>query len=669
MKTAIGFDTGGTYTDAVLYDFESKKILGTGKALTTREDLCKGIANVLDLLPQDLCKDVCAVSLSTTLATNACVENKGGNARLIFFGGDREIVARYGAEYGLPPAREIWMPDCKTGLDGSIARMPDWEEFERLAPAFCKDADGVGVIELYSMRNNAVIEKKAKEILTRTTGLPVTCGYELFNELNSLQRGAGTLLNAQLYPVICEFIRAVKKVLSERGIHAPAVIMRSDGSLMSEEFARTHPVETLLCGPAASVMGGLVLTGKKDAVVVDMGGTTTDIALIDGGIPVRAENGVSIGKWRTLVNGLMIRTFGLGGDSGIRYRNKNLVLEEFRMIPLCVAATKYPAIAEKLKALEESGKFIHSHYKHEFYLLARPLREDAPCTAGERALCRALQNGPLPLEEAAAAAGEDVYTFRPERLLREGVLQIVGLTPTDIMHVRGEFTDFDKGTAERAARMVAANLQIDTAELCERVYREIRRKMYANIVKLLLQHEDKFYAAGTFGKETDHWIDSCFLAAERAERDGLQPLLHTKYALVGIGAPVSLFLKDVAALLGTRAIVPPHAAVANALGAVSGSVYARRTAEIRSANEGFIVYGNDSTMTFAALEQAEAYAEKDARNAALACARERGARGEIGVTLRRECSTSATAYDEKEDSLFLGETVIAEAVASIGFEK
>ena len=100
MKIAIGVDTGGTYTDAVLYDFDEKKILAGAKALTTKEDLCIGIANALDALPQELFARVRMVSLSTTLATNACVENKGGNAKLIFFGGDKVILDRYGAQYG-----------------------------------------------------------------------------------------------------------------------------------------------------------------------------------------------------------------------------------------------------------------------------------------------------------------------------------------------------------------------------------------------------------------------------------------------------------------------------------------------------------------------------------------------------------------------------------------
>lgn len=301
MKLAIGIDTGGTYTDAVLYDFETKKILGTAKALTTKNDLCVGIGNALDALPNEHFREVRMLSLSTTLATNACVEGKGGAAKLVFFNGDKDILQKYGGEYGLPPVGEILVEPCRTDISGQIEEYPDWEKFERDVRENCRNADGIGVIELYSFKNGAVIEREAKERIAKIADIPVTCGYELFREPNSLQRGAGTLLNAGLYPVIEDFLRAVRRAMRARGIDAPAVIMRSDGSLMSEEFARKHPVETLLCGPAASVAGGCALSREKNAVIVDMGGTTTDIAIVQGGLPVRANDGVTVGKWRTYV--------------------------------------------------------------------------------------------------------------------------------------------------------------------------------------------------------------------------------------------------------------------------------------------------------------------------------------------------------------------------------
>ena len=125
------------------------------------------------------------------------------------------------------------------------------------------------------MKNGAVYEKKAKQAFSRRYDFPLICGHELFSELNSVQRGASTLLNAKLLPVIREFLAAVKASLKARGVDAPLVIVRSDSSLMSEEFSMLRPVETILCGPAASVLGGLKLTGEKDSVIIDMGGTTT----------------------------------------------------------------------------------------------------------------------------------------------------------------------------------------------------------------------------------------------------------------------------------------------------------------------------------------------------------------------------------------------------------
>ena len=105
-------------------------------------------------------------------------------------------------------------------------------------------------------------------------GLLVVCGHELASQLNFLKRAATALLNARLIPLINEFIDAVKLGLKERGIDAPLVIVCGDGSIMSEEFVRDRPVETLLSGPAASGIGGMNLSGQKNCVVVDMGGTT-----------------------------------------------------------------------------------------------------------------------------------------------------------------------------------------------------------------------------------------------------------------------------------------------------------------------------------------------------------------------------------------------------------
>lgn len=340
-KIGIGIDTGGTYTDAVIFDLEQNKVLASAKSLTTKQDLSIGIDNALSKLPEEMVAQAEMIGLSTTLATNACVENKGGRAKLLFLGGDKKVVEKVGAQYGFHDLNDIFYEERVTTLSGDIIRTPDWKQFSSTIEERFGDCAGVGIVEIYAMRNGGILEKEAKKLIQEKLDIPVTCSNELFSDLGSLPRGASALLNARLIPIIREFMQAVHKVLNSRNIHAPIVIMRSDGSVMSEEFAKSHPVETLLCGPAASVVGAGYTAATQNCVIVDMGGTTTDIALIENNNPVRAEDGISIGQWKTYVKGLLVDTFGLGGDSAIRFSDNKLQIDSVRVIPLCILAQQY----------------------------------------------------------------------------------------------------------------------------------------------------------------------------------------------------------------------------------------------------------------------------------------------------------------------------------------
>ncbi|MCR3923300.1 MAG: hydantoinase/oxoprolinase family protein, partial [Firmicutes bacterium] len=380
MRIGIGIDTGGTYTDAVIYDFDTKKILSSAKSLTTKEDLAVGIGNALDELPALVLQDAAIVSLSTTLATNACVEEKGGRGKLIFIGADEDVVVRTGQSYGLPLAQEIYFLDGEVNLMGDVVREPDWHVFLEDSKDWISDADAIAVVQQLGIRNSET-ERKVKELISKEYELDVICGYELFSDLNYIKRGASTLLNARLIPVIDEFLKAIKLSLEKRKIYAPVVIVRSDGSLMSESFTTVRPVETLLCGPAASVMGGVELTGEEDCLIVDMGGTTTDMAIVRNGVPVKAKDGVNVGKWQTFVKAVYIDTFGLGGDSSIRMdRQGSLVLGSSRVVPLSILADRWPIVVEKLKALVKS-RMKSVNPLHEFFYLVKEIGSNAKYTA------------------------------------------------------------------------------------------------------------------------------------------------------------------------------------------------------------------------------------------------------------------------------------------------
>jgi len=149
---AIGIDTGGTCTDAVVYDMESREILASGKTLTTKSNLEIGIANVLDQLPEDLLKKADIFSLSTTLATNTCVENKGCRAKLLIIGTTEDMVTGLTEnlrQYGITDISQIITLDAKVENLYSDPYDPDWDDLKRRIPELFSDCDAVGIVQTY----------------------------------------------------------------------------------------------------------------------------------------------------------------------------------------------------------------------------------------------------------------------------------------------------------------------------------------------------------------------------------------------------------------------------------------------------------------------------------------------------------------------------------------
>jgi len=642
MGIGIGIDTGGTYTDAVAYDLDAHQVRAAAKAQTTKVNLSVGIGAALDALPPDLVRSAEMISLSTTLATNACVEDKGGRARLLFIGAQPWVVERYGAEYGLPSDGEIFHLDAKTTTAGEIVRTPDWDSLLRSGGAWIRDACGVGIVDVDAMDNGGALEKQAREYLTTTWDIPVVCGHELFSDLNSLRRGSSVLLNARLVPLISEFLLATRTALRQRSITAPVVIMRSDGSLMSERFAKQRPVETLVCGPAASVMGGLALAGEKNCLVIDMGGTTTDIAIVTEGVSRKASKGVDVGKWKTLVNGLAVRSFGLGGDSAIRLDGHGVMrLEPARLLPLSVAASTWPSVTTKLAELVRHRPAGHSLPLHEFFCPLKDISASSAYTSAEKSFCQALGDGPLSFAEAAEAAGTSPYNLDVHRLEEEGVILRSGLTPTDIMHLRGDFTRFDTEAATLGASFFASCLAVTSATLQEMVYDAVERKLYRAVVTVLLEDQHAFLASSLSASSAglDELIATSWGMARHGKgRDLLGFRFDTPAALVGVGAPIHLFLPPVAEALGTRSVIPENAGVANALGAIVGSIRATRRVEIKPQYSsmdglmGYVVFGESGPIHISDQAAAIEEARKAAREAATEEAIRRGAQGEITVT-------------------------------------
>lgn len=621
MKLGIGIDTGGTCTDAVLYDYDTKKVLASAKALTTKQDLSIGIGNALNELPEDLICQAQTLALSTTLATNACVEEKGGRARLILFGTDASYAMRVIGKNGTITEEDLICFDSRTSCDGEIRSMPDWHALQAELETALKDCQAAAVVEIYSRQTGAYLEQTTQKLLLDHMDLPVVCGYEIFHELDFIKRGASCLLNARLIPVIDTFLKAVSRSAARAGITCQPVIVRSDGSLMSKEFARLRPVETLLCGPVASLMGAQELTSTDHAVIVDMGGTTTDVALLKDGEPLRVNGGIHIGNWNTFVKGLFVDTFALGGDSGIRITpSDGLHLDNRRVIPLCIMTQDYPFIEQELREMAEL-EITSTRSIYEYYILQQSIDDLPGFSPEEHEICKALKERPLSMKDLCDAIHIPVYNLDTGHLESENVIMRAGLTPTDIMHIRGDYNAYNSRVSRYGAAVLAACTQMTVSGLCERVYDMVKEKLFTNLARILLEQQFSWIRREGLDAQLKQLIhESWRQHADGSTSGSLFPLFHTDFVFIGIGGPIHIFLEDVANAFGTHAIIPEHAAVANAIGAAVCQVAFTTTVRITPSYNAYggviryTVFSPGDTREFSPeeLEEARIYARKRA---------------------------------------------------------
>ena len=357
MPVYLGIDTGGTFTDAVVFDPE-RGVIASAKSLTTRSDLSIGVAGAVSELVDALSVlgRIDMVSLSTTLATNAIVEGQGSPVCLVLIGQDVDVLSRFGLRQALgqDPVAHIAGGHTYEG----VLREPLDEAAIRDAARNCKGRVAAFAVVSHFGVLNPEHELRAAAILREESGLPVTCSHELTSRLNAPRRAVNCILNGRLIPLIDQLIRAVQKMLLAHGVDAPLMVVQADGSVVNAESARIRPVQTILSGPAASVIGAGYLAGCSDALIADIGGTTTDLALLSNGQPKLNVDGAVVGEWRTMVEAVDVATVGLGGDSEIDCDERGrLLVGPQRAVPLSLLATQFPEIIEVLRAQAKTERF------------------------------------------------------------------------------------------------------------------------------------------------------------------------------------------------------------------------------------------------------------------------------------------------------------------------
>ncbi len=618
MNIALGIDTGGTYTDAVLVDHDSGQVLAGAKALTTRRDLAIGIRDAIEAVFADgpwAPPDVMLVGLSTTLATNTLAEGQRGAVPLLLLGYDRDLMQRNGFEAALPTADVVYV---RGGHDeqGDEAAPLD-EEALRAAILARRDAAEAFAVSGYFAVRNPAHELRARELIQALTGRPVTCGHELTSKLDAVRRATTVALNAHLIAPLTELIGSVQRTLAGWGIRAPLMVVKGDGSLVRAEWALQRPVETILSGPAASIVGAWHLAGRRDAWVVDVGGTTTDIGALSDGWPVLNEKGAAIGGWRTMVEAADVHTVGLGGDSHVRLDAEGrLLIGPRRAVPLCLLASEHPEIvAELRRQAGDSPRPIGSSRggrpdegAAEFVTLGRPT--NGPLTEAEAALLADLARGPRALLQIGRQRRVGPLLHRQIQALEtRGLVRRAGFTPTDALHLLGRFTRWDVEAARLAAILLARQAGQSVEAFCERVVAGVSQRVATELVSKVCEDAgvrpdwEEQPAAGFLLRQA---LDGS------GSQAGLECTLRLARPIVAIGAPVAAYLPQAAARLHTALVIPPHAEVANAVGAVAGGIIQRRQALIRPLQDERCVrlHLPDGVRDFEEIEAAVQYAQE-----------------------------------------------------------
>ncbi len=606
MAHFLGVDTGGTYTDAVIVDEAADLVIGKAKSLTTRADLALGIGRAVDAaLAQSgvAAADVALVSLSTTLATNALVEGQGGRVALIFVGFDEGDLERGGLIEALKgdPVVKIAGGHSHAGVEVAELDMAALgTQLRELGPQVM----GFAVAARFATRNPAH-EIAIRDLIRNVTGRPVTCSHELSAQLNGPKRALTAVLNARLIGMIDRLVAACERHLEAIGITAPLMVVRGDGALISAAMVRERPIETILSGPAASIVGARWLTGAKDALVSDIGGTTTDVALLRDGLPEIDPQGARVGGFRTMVEAVAMRTSGLGGDSEVHLITEGLQggmrLGPRRLIPVSLLAADHGAMVHAAldkalsseKAGEMDGRFVVPMAGQTGGLSARELVVLERITEA------------MPMAQVLTTQLEIAAL---ERLVARGLVMIAGVTPSDASHVLGGLTTWDAGAAAKAIELLGRRrngsgerFSSDAKALAQGIVDQLTTQTVECLLEAAFD-EDPEFAGESPELLARHALTRAALARHRGV---IEFTARLGVPVIGLGASAPSYYGAVGQRLGCEMILPEHAGVANAIGAVVGQVSQRATAIVTSPGVGrFTAHLPEGLQTFADPETA-----------------------------------------------------------------
>lgn len=652
----IGVDTGGTYTDAAIIEERTHRVIASAKAITTKGDLAIGVTEAITLavakLPQGLKpKDIAMVSVSTTLATNAVVEGHGSAVGVVLIGFDAAMVARTGiaeAFAGMPMA-------VIAGGHDHNGHAPQPLDTEALAQAVAHMADKVdafAVAATFAVRN-AAHERQARDLIVALTGKPVTLSTELSSSLDAPRRALTAALNARLISRVSTLIDAVNRAMAGLKISCPLMIVKGDGSLALAQSVATRPIETVLSGPAASLVGAQWLSGLNDFIMSDMGGTTTDLGVLVNGRPQVTQEGAEVGGWRTMVRAIDVRTIGLGGDSEVALGPQGkLTINPQRVVPVSLIAQRYPEVLALLEADladVDGGGSMHGR----FVLLpfgASQASHTGELSAREAEVLARVTERPQAFRKIATSSTAQRTLAS---LKQKGLVQISAFTPSDASHVLGLQNNWSQPAAFLAAQLGCRlrSMKFPTPALTQAYAQDVWSETVRLTGRAILE------TAFGMSLPNDTLVNAVCSGQPAV---GLAVVRMTpRIPVVAVGGPVKIYYGEVGKRLDCQMVFPEYCDVANAVGAAMGVV--AKSVTVRVAGDGsglFVLHSTLGTQQFTdpalALASATELARVGARDAVVAMGAQEP---EVKISLHKQLLPNATS-----DAGLLEAVIVAEAI-------
>ena len=658
MSFILGVDTGGTYTDAVILEDE-ERVVAFSKALTTHSDLSLGIGLAIQKAikkENTATEKISLVSLSTTLATNALVEGQGDRVALVMIGfqdSDLEKHSIFDALKG-DPFLVIEGGHNYAGFEKSPLEKNKLSKWI----SGIKGVSAYAVCSQFAVRNPEH-ELEAAEIIRKLTDKPVSLSHQISAKLNGPKRALTAVLNARLIALIDLLIIKAEHVIKSLGILAPLMVVRGDGALISAAQAREKPIETILSGPAASIVGARWLTGETEAIISDIGGTTTDIAVLKGGKPAIDPRGASVGPYRTMVEAVAMYTFGLGGDSEVKLELEGLgghiSLGPKRVIPVALAASIEPDLIHQTLDSQLKNE-TPNDFDARFIRRTRASTEPVLSERDDK-VYRRIGEQFYPMSEVVKSRLDLQSVIK---LVSVGVAQISAVTPSDASHVLGKSNAWDKEAAIKAIDLFARRrngsgelLAGSTAQMAERIVCQLTEQTSSSILEMAFSEEKV-----DFGDKPDvlakHPLTQFGLVGYS---DLIKVNVGISKKIIGLGASAPTYYPAVGAELNCEVILPEYAGVANAIGAVVGKIVMRESGVISSPSEGkYLVHLDGNPVNFTSEVKALKVLEEKLTEKSIQKAKEAGAEN-VTVNIDRDIKTA----NIENRAVFVEANVLVEA--------